>query len=205
MLAESVHIKTQAFYELYEQYGKDIAEKVVAHHIANGGMSRFEKFPYYHKAFLNIDLSKNDIEKLSNVYSKMVVDTVVEADEVPGATWFLNKYHKVSHYWIVSATPTDEINEIAKRREISEYFIKIYGSPEKKIPIVTNIINEHELVTNETVFLGDAMSDFKAATNNNIDFILRQCNNNYILFREYPEIISFNDFYELEKILVGLS
>jgi len=55
VLAESVHIKTQAFYKLYEPFGVNVAEKVVQHHKANGGMSRFEKFPYYHKILLNKD------------------------------------------------------------------------------------------------------------------------------------------------------
>ena len=40
---------------------------------------------------------------------------------------------------IASATPTEEINEIANRRGISEYFIKIYGSPESKSSIVKSI------------------------------------------------------------------
>ena len=200
VLAESVHIKTQAFCKLYERYGKEIAEKVVAHHEENGGMSRFEKFPYYHKTFLNIDLNKNDVEKLSDNFSKLVIDAVVDADEVQGALWFLNKYKRVSKYWIVSATPTDEINEIVKRRGILEYFIKIYGSPNKKTGIVQKIINNNNLTLNETVFLGDAKSDFDAANKNDIDFILRLTAENKSLFKN-ENINRFIDFYELDKIL----
>ena len=199
VLAESVHIKTQAFYQLYEQYGKDIAEKVIAHHEANGGMSRYEKFPYYHKVFLDIDLSKNDVEILSADFSKLVIDGVINADEVPGALWFLKKYKNECNYWIVSATPMHEINEIAKRREMLEYFIQIYGSPEKKSSIVKNIINETGLIIDETVFLGDATSDYKAANDNNIDFILRQTDENQSLFKKY------HDFYDLEEILEGIN
>ena len=79
VLAESVQIKIEAFHQLYEKYGENIAEKVVEHHKANGGMSRFEKFPYYHKTFLNIDLSKEDIEKLSYHFSNLVVKGVIDA------------------------------------------------------------------------------------------------------------------------------
>jgi len=201
VLTESVHIKTQAFYQLYKQYGKEIAEKVVAHHEANGGMSRFEKFPYYHQTFLNIDLNENDVDKLSNDFSKLVIDAVVDADEVPGTLWFLKKYRKVCKYWIASATPTDEINEIAKKRGISEYFTTIYGSPEKKSSIVKNIIKKNELIINETVFFGDARSDYKAALENNINFMLRQTDENKSLFRDYPKLIRFSDFHELNNIL----
>jgi len=201
VLAESVHIKTEAFYHLYERYGKDISEKVVEHHKANGGMSRFEKLSYYHKTFLNIDLNKNDIEKLCDDFSNLVIDRVVNADEVPGALQFLKKYQKVSNYWIASATPTDEINEIARRREMSDYFISIYGSPEKKSSVVNRIINENDLVNNEIVFFGDAMSDYKAAKDNNINFMLRQTDENQSLFYDHTGLICFNDFYELDSIL----
>ena len=72
VLAESLHIKTHAFYQLYEQYGKDISQKVVVNHNENGGMSRYEKFPYYHKSFLNIVLSTEQVNQLSNDFSKIV-------------------------------------------------------------------------------------------------------------------------------------
>jgi len=205
VLAESVQIKTHAFYLLYKQYGKEIAKKVVAHHEANGGMSRFEKFPYYHKTFLNIDLSEEDVENLSNDFSKLVIDAVVDTDEVPGVLWFLRKHQKEKNYWIVSATPTEEINEIVRKRKMTNYFIKIFGSPEKKSSIVKNIINENELIISETVFFGDAMSDYKAAKDNNIDFMFRQTDENQSLFQKYNGIVSFHDFYDLEAILEGIN
>jgi len=205
VLAESVHIKTQAFYSMYVRYGKEIANQVIIHHKENGGMSRYEKFPYYHKTFLDIDLSTKDVQTLSADFSKMVIDSVVDSDEVSGALWFLKKYQNKCNYWIVSATPTEEINEIAKRRKISEYFMQIYGSPEKKSSIVKNIINETGLIIDETVFLGDATSDYNAAKDNNIDFMLRQTDENQSLFNRYNRIIRFHDFHELETILKGIN
>jgi len=201
VLAESVHIKTQAFYSMYVGYGEEIADQVVIHHKGNGGMSRFEKFPYYHKTFLDIDLSKKDVQILSADFSKLVIDSVVDADEVLGALWFLKKYQNQCKFWIVSATPMDEINEIAYRRGISEYFIKIYGAPESKSSIAKNIINENQLINSETVFFGDALSDYNAANNNNIDFVLRTTDDNFSLFQNYNELIRYSDFYELKKLL----
>ena len=51
VIADTVEIKTRAFYSIYEEYGTAIAEKAVEHHILNGGMSRFEKVKFYHKKF----------------------------------------------------------------------------------------------------------------------------------------------------------
>jgi len=200
VLAESVSVKTQAFHDLYKQYGSDVAYKVVKHHEANGGMSRYEKFPYYHKKFLNIELSENDINQLSDDFSKLVVNGVINAEEVNGALLFLKKYDKRCKYWIVSATPENEIIKIADKRGIAGFFVKIYGSPNKKPDIVKEILTDYNLPKNETVFLGDSMSDFEAADKNKIDFILRSTIENKSLFKN-ETMDRFTDYYELDKIL----
>ena len=43
VLAESVQVKSQAYYDLYLPYGEETAGKVLQHHIDNGGVSRYEK------------------------------------------------------------------------------------------------------------------------------------------------------------------
>ena len=53
VIAESVQVKSDSFAALYKPYGLDIVKKVVEHHEANGGMSRFYKFRLYHESFLN--------------------------------------------------------------------------------------------------------------------------------------------------------
>tara|TARA_X000000368_G_C23044828_1_gene718679 strand:- start:666 stop:1313 length:648 start_codon:yes stop_codon:yes gene_type:complete len=200
VLAESLQIKTNAFYKLYEKFDREIAQKVVDHHEANGGMSRYDKFPYYHKKFLNKDISESEISQLSDNFSKIVVDAVINVEEVKGAHWFLEKYYKKCNYWIVSATPTVEMIEIARKRGIADFFIKIYGSPSDKKEVAKKILKENNLAINETVFLGDAKSDFDAAKSNNIDFILRSTNENKNLFRN-KNMVRFKDYHELNKIL----
>ena len=64
VILNSVNVKTEAFKELYKQYGSAVVKKVEKYHLENGGISRFEKFKYYHKNFLNIDL--NSVEMRSN-------------------------------------------------------------------------------------------------------------------------------------------
>ena len=39
VIADSVHVKTEAFAKIYEPYGKEVVNRVVTHHIANGGVS----------------------------------------------------------------------------------------------------------------------------------------------------------------------
>ena len=54
VIKDSNRIKTQAFQELFKEFGNKISSKVVNHHIQNMGISRYDKITYYYKEFLNI-------------------------------------------------------------------------------------------------------------------------------------------------------
>ena len=58
VISHSIEVKTQAFYNLYKDYGEEISKKVVEHHESNGGISRFEKIKFYHKNFLKKQIPK---------------------------------------------------------------------------------------------------------------------------------------------------
>ena len=66
VIVESVKVKSNAFSELYKQFGKDVVQKVIRHHEANGGVSRFEKIKYYHKTFLSEELNDSTILNLAD-------------------------------------------------------------------------------------------------------------------------------------------
>ena len=115
-IADSVDIKTQAFAELYKPYGIDIADKVVKYHLSHGGVSRFDKFKYFHKEFLNIELSEFEIQNLAKKFSKLVIFEVVNAPYITGSLEFITNNYKVFDMFISTATPTDEIHKILKRK-----------------------------------------------------------------------------------------
>lgn len=195
VLAESVHIKSEAFYNLYLPYGIDVAQKVLTHHLANGGMSRFEKFKFYHENYLNISLDEATLNKLVDAFSDLVKNAVVSADEVNGANKFLNETDDLK-YWVVSATPQDEIVEIISRRGIDVFFEKIYGSPRSKSDCVAEILADNGLDPNQVVFVGDANTDFIAAENNHLHFILRETAENIELFKN-KSVAKIKDLTEL--------
>jgi phosphoglycolate phosphatase-like HAD superfamily hydrolase len=198
VLVESIDVKTQAFYKLYEPYGIEIASKAMQHHIENGGMSRFEKFKLYHKQYLNVDLNENEIMNLSGQFSSIVVNAVIAAPEVSNAGHFLKKYHSRFSFWIITGTPTDEIRYIVEKRNWSAYFKGIYGSPQKKDFWTEFIIKENGLNRKEIIFLGDALADFNAAQKSSLNFALRNHHQNEDLFKDFFGL-RFNDFNELEK------
>ena len=201
VIAESVQVKTDAFTEIYRPYGQDVVRKVVEHHKVHGGVSRFEKFKLYHKEFLGIDLTEQEIKEIAKKFSNLVVDKVISAPYVKGAYEFISKQYKVFDLFVSSATPRDEILKIVKARGLLKFFKGVYGSPEKKDEHVHKIMNRNNYNKSELVFVGDASSDRDAARVNNIGFIARIESNESCLLDEKNRI---NDLRSLEMTIINI-
>ncbi len=197
VIAESVDVKTEAFAELYSSYGEDVVKKVVSHHKANGGISRFEKFKLYHKEFLSKNLNENEIERLAKQFSDLVLQKVVDSLYVPGAFAFISDSYQKYDFFISTGTPREEIEIILEMKNLRKYFREVYGSPEKKAIHVKKILEKHNYEKDEVVFIGDALTDRNAARTNGIFFIGRFTTTEEIKKEKYI----FNDFYELKEII----
>ena len=200
VIAESVSAKTDAFEEMYLPYGKDIASKVVDYHKLHGGVSRYEKFKYFHKEFLNEVINQEKVNELAIQFSNIVLDKVINSDEVLGANYFIEKHHTKFQFWVITGTPTTEIELIAEKRKLTDFFIGLHGSPNNKRYWTENLIKKHNLKRDEIIFLGDATTDMDAANFSKTHFALRENEENKEIFKDYKGH-RFNDFYQLEKIL----
>ena len=198
VIAESVQVKTDAFAALYASYGNDVIQKVVDYHEANGGISRFEKIKYYHKTFLNINLTENEIKELADRFSKLVINKVIESPYVPGSLEYIQNNYKKYKVFISTGTPTEEINQILIGRRIAHFFTGVYGSPEKKEQHIQKIITDYKLDPSTLLFFGDSLTDFLAAKTKGVKFVLRRHKSNTEHFDNYSgtAIINFSKFDE---------
>jgi phosphoglycolate phosphatase-like HAD superfamily hydrolase len=197
VIADSVNVKTLAFAELYESHGYKIKNKVVDHHNANGGMSRFEKFKLYQEEFLGLNVTDDEIQNLAERFSTLVVNKVINSPYVNGSSQFISKHSKTMRQYISSGTPQDEMRYIAKEKGIDTYFQAIYGSPKGKDLHVKEILHHEGVKSSEVVFVGDAESDRQAAHLNDLYFI--GVENSHIDFSK--ELYSIKDLSELEDKL----
>mgnify|MGYP001478041712 CR=1 FL=1 len=173
VIVESVNIKTEAFAEIYRSHGPKVVERVVEHHMANWGMSRFEKFKLYHRELLGKKLSDDGLSEITHQFSRMVTQKVIEAPYVKGAIEFIESNYTSFDLFISSATPENELREIIEKRKISRYFKEIFGSPETKSDHIRRIIRRYNYGSSEVVFIGDSVNDKEAAQLNGIYFIGR--------------------------------
>lgn len=191
-----MQVKADAFAVLYAPYGPNIVKKVVEHHEANGGISRFDKFRLYHESFINKTITEEQITDLASQFSELVIEKVINAPYVPGVLEYLKKLYKQYKLFISTGTPTEEMKQILNGRRIAHYFIDVFGSPEKKILHMNNILSDYNFNPDELIFYGDSNSDLDAAENLNIEFILISNQYNKNLSSKYKGR-KINNFLEL--------
>lgn len=200
VIADSVLVKTEAFADMFKQYGQDVVKQVVDHHEANGGVSRFEKIKKYYEEFVGIELSPEDNQRAINQFSSLVLENVIKSPLVPGIVEFLEKYQDNYAMFISTGTPTEEMNTILKQVELSQYFKGVYGSPEDKVTHIDKIMRSTGYKPEDMIFIGDALTDRDAARARGLTFIGRYTTNPEIL-EETHRIEDFIGFKEvLEKL-----
>lgn len=173
VLVESVDVKTDAFAALYAEHGPDVVKRVVAYHREHGGVSRFQKFRYFHREFLGIKLTPRAEADLGRRFSEIVESAVVAAPWVAGAWELIQAYEKIIPMFIASGTPDDELNRIVLRRDIRRYFVSVHGSPATKADMIRRIVAEHGFRKNRVLMVGDSMTDYQGAVEAGVDFIGR--------------------------------
>lgn len=171
VLVESMDVKARAFASLYQPYGADVVSKVVAHHLAHGGMTRVNKFRHYHETFLGIPLTAEAEAALAERFSRLVEDAVVAAQPVPGAAEFLETFSGVLPLFVASGTPEEEVKRIIERRGMSRYFAGVYGAPRTKGEILSRIAAECGFDPARILMVGDARADYDGALSAGTDFV----------------------------------
>jgi phosphoglycolate phosphatase-like HAD superfamily hydrolase len=170
VISDSVSIKTDAFLELYKHCESSIQTQVKEYHLANGGISRIEKFKYFQSNILGKVISESEIFELSSKFSFIVKNKVIESQYIRGAYEFIRR-NSFRDQFICSGTPEEEILDICDKKGISSFFKNQYGSPKSKLEIIDIILSHTGRKTSECVFFGDSMTDYYAAKSRDIPFI----------------------------------
>ncbi len=171
VICDSVNVKTEAFAEMYKPFGDHIVSQVVNYHLLNGGVSRYEKFKYFHNKFLGVDLDIAQINQMAEQFASLVMHRVILSDFIPGSFEFIKSRSENYLQFVCTGTPELEILKILDQRNLSSFFKGIYGSPQKKAGIIKKISSEFNIGTEEMVFFGDSMTDYDAALEMGVDFL----------------------------------
>lgn len=195
VLCECMDVKTEAFAQLFEPFGKKVVKKVVNHHVKYGGISRYKKIEYYYKEFLNKDISEDKVNELAQKFSELVFEKVIASDLVKGVKDFLEKFYKKLDLYIISGTPQGELDKIVEKKDIRKYFKGVFGSPVTKPIHAKRIISENDYDISKVLYVGDSLSDYKDSQEAGIQFLGRVPKGVCSAFPNDVQYIS--DFYDI--------
>lgn len=199
VICESVEVKTQAFRRLFRGYPRQL-KAIVHYHERNGGVSRFKKFAYIYKYILKQRLTADQSRILGEQFTQYSFQAVIRSKYVKGALPFLKKHHKALKLFVVSGTPEDEMRLVVRKRRLNRFFKAVYGSPRTKSRLIRLILKKNSLKKQEVVFVGDSLTDLKAAKAAGIAFVGRVRGGQRNYFTDSECIIS--DFKDLERFLL---
>ncbi|MDP3804699.1 MAG: HAD family hydrolase, partial [Candidatus Omnitrophota bacterium] len=118
-------------------------------------------------------LGRAEFNRLCEGFAELVEEAVIAAPYVKGAIEFLVRNASRYKYFLLSATPKEELAEILSRRGIKRLFSRIYGAPDKKADVIKNVLSRERIAPHDALYVGDAASDYAAARRNGVRFIAR--------------------------------
>jgi len=192
VIKDSVEVKSSAFEQLFKTFGINVANKVKCHHEANSGISRFDKLPIYLE-WSGQHPTQALIQCYSEKFSRLVKQKVIESEWVPGVLNYLEINSKNQIFFLITATPQAEIEEILNTLEIQQYFRKVIGAPTNKKNALKMLLDEYSVTPYQAIMIGDSNSDYDAALVNQIPFVLRRTNLNWKL-QERLNCLTIEDF-----------
>ena len=173
VVLESADLKTEAFIEMFAHHGAEVAAKVREHHLANLGISRFKKFEWIYANVLQQPLSEAQSQALGEQFSTLALDKILAAPFVPGAHEALQGLSQRLPLFVASGTPQAELELIIERRGLRGYFREVWGTPTEKPVILRDLMARFGFAAAQMLFIGDGLSDYKAAAAVETAFLAR--------------------------------
>lgn len=178
-LVDSVDAKRRAFFDLFprtERYA-EIVEKVLRD---DPDSSRYIVIPRIVEAMEGLEVDRPitfDPQLLIEQYGEAVLREVRSAPELPGATSLLESLRLAGvKLFLSSNTPRDALMSLVESRGWKEYFVDTAGYPQSKDQFVRETLESRGAPKNRAAFVGDGVSDERAAKSNGIDFLAIRAN-----------------------------
>jgi phosphoglycolate phosphatase-like HAD superfamily hydrolase len=179
VIKESLGVKTAAFAAIFAPWGEEAAARVCAHHIANGGMSRYRKIPFYLREYcadprMGTPDERALVDKLFADFANRAYAGVLAAPFVPGAEDFIRGCNTQGiPLAIISGTPEEEMRSLIADMGMRVNFAAIYGSPRDKRELLEAAMQNFALQPDETMFVGDSINDYTPAIELGVPFVGR--------------------------------
>ena len=171
VILDSMPIRDYGFAKIFEEFDKNLVDKLLEYHTLNGGLSRYVKIRYFYNILLKKDVSDEKVQELADKFSIIMKTELTNKKYLIKETVeFIKLNYQNYNFHIVSGSDEKELNYLCKELELSQYFKTIEGSPTCKNDLVKNILQKYSYNPKECILIGDSINDYEAANINGIKF-----------------------------------
>jgi len=184
VIKDSVEVKSVGFERLFLPYGTAVAARVRCHHEANSGVSRYEKMAVYLQ-WAGEPVTAATVAEFCLRFSDLVMQSVIAAAWVPGVREYLLANLSRQRFVLVTATPEAEIKRILEALQLTACFAEVHGAPTGKADAMKGALQRWQCTPTDSLMVGDAEADLRAARTNDVPFLLRRTPLNHALREKY--------------------
>lgn len=167
VLLDSVGIKTDAFASLFREHGPEAEAFMVNHHLAHGGVSRYEKFRHFFRQWLKREITEAEMADLDRRFSQACLSALLTTPMIPGAREFLETNSARPDgglpLYVASGAPHEELLHILEHMGLSKHFQAIHGSPPAKAALLARVVDQSGAAPGRVLMVGDSSTDLLAA------------------------------------------
>ncbi|MEM6321513.1 MAG: HAD hydrolase-like protein [Bacteroidota bacterium] len=195
IVLESVRSKLQAFKKWVPNEHLAYREAFCEYNRNAFGKSRNVQIRHFYEGILGEQISESALNAAIQRFSDINAQTIHQADWVPGIQQFLAEAATLQHrMFVLSGTPQKELESIIEKRNLTNYFEEIIGSPTNKVDGLKLIIKWTKASPKDITFFGDATADFRAARTVGTKFVYRKSEAAFL--GELPDRV-INNFTDL--------
>ena len=171
VIVDSEAIRIEGFRTILRDHPQPLVERLVEYHMANGGISRFEKIRYFFREILFDPASEETVQDLAVEFSDIMRERMTDPSIlIPETVAFLKRECGRYRFHVVTGSDEDEVRFLCERLGIASFFVSLHGSPTPKPDVVKTVMKENGYRPEETIFIGDSVYDREAARESGLDF-----------------------------------
>ncbi len=171
VILDSMPIRDYGFAKIFEEFDKELVDKLLEYHTLNGGLSRYVKIRYFYNTLLGVEVSDEKVQELADKFSTIMKSELTNKKYLINETVeFIEGNYKNYNFHIVSGSDEKELNYLCKKLDLTQYFKTIEGSPTPKNDLVKKILEKYKYDPKECILIGDSINDYEAANINGMKF-----------------------------------
>lgn len=163
VIVDSVRLKVDAYLHIYAHEAEDKRAAILDYQRRHAGETRRLKFRHFETALFGRPVTHESIESLSQAYTRLVHDAVLQCPLLPGAHAFLAAARGKAAVHVVSGTPHEELTDIIERRGLAPYCAGWRGAPATKLDAFREIAGASGVPAEHTLAIGDGTTEWEAA------------------------------------------